>query len=171
MSPDRDRNRDPDPNRDETGTRGRERDEERTRGRETDSSRPDVDDLELTDAEQDALHDLQLAVEYIHRAYGDLLAFHHELGHAMDRMADAEALLREAGHEGWADELRDDHLPRGAVEDRWTYELVGEFSEDFLTDVIDLEETVRDDLADGIDHVTERKHQRRLRERAEGWEG
>ncbi|WP_306053938.1 hypothetical protein [Natronococcus wangiae] len=128
---------------------------------------PDPDDLELTDAEEEALHELQLGIEYVHRAYGTLLQFHHELGHAMDRMGTAEARLREAGHEEWADQLRDEHLPAGAISDRWTFELVEEFSEDFLEDVDAFEGEVREELADGLDHVTERQQKRRLRVRAQ----
>lgn len=127
----------------------------------------DPDDLELSDAELAALHDLQLSIEYVYRSYGTLLEFHHDLGHAMDRMADAEDALREADHEEWADELRDEHLPAGAISDQWTYELVEEFSEAFLEDVVAFEDGVREELADGIDHVTERRQKRRLRERAE----
>lgn len=78
----------------------------------------DPDDLALTDADEQALHEMQLGIEYVHRAYGTLLEFHHELGHAMDRMGDAEDALRETGHEEWANELRDDHLPAGAVSDQ-----------------------------------------------------
>ena len=130
---------------------------------------PDPDDLELSDAERAALHECQVAIEYVHRAYGNLLTFHHNLGHAMDRMADAEEYLRETGHEEWADQLGNEHLPAGAIGDRWTYELVTEFEDDFLEAVTSFESDVREDLADGLDHVTERTHQRRLRERAEGW--
>ena len=126
----------------------------------------DPDDLELSDAELAALHDLQLGIEHVYRAYGTLLEFHHDLGHAMDRMADAEDELREAGHETWADELRDEHLPAGAISDQWTFELVEEFSTEFLEEVTAFEEGVRDELADGLDHVTERRQKRRLRERA-----
>ena len=126
----------------------------------------DPDDLELSDAEAEALHDMQLGIEYIYRAYGNLLEFHHELGHAMDRMSDAEEALREAGHEEWANDLRDDHLPAGAVSDQWTFELVEEFSNAFLEEVDAFEDDVRDELADGVDHVTERRQKRRLRERA-----
>ncbi|WP_255170611.1 hypothetical protein [Natrononativus amylolyticus] len=126
----------------------------------------DPDDLELSDAEEAALHDLQLGTEYVHRAHGTLLAFHHELGHAMDRIADAEERLREAGHEERADALRDDHLPAGAISDQWTFELVEEFSGTFLEDVVAFEADVRDELADGLDHVSERRQKRRLRERA-----
>ncbi|MFC7135853.1 hypothetical protein ACFQRB_03205 [Halobaculum litoreum] len=31
-------------------------------------------------------------------------------------------MLRAAGHDGYADTIRDRLLPAGAVEDRWTYE-------------------------------------------------
>jgi len=128
---------------------------------------PDLDELDLSETEQASLHDLQLSIEHVHRAYGTLLEFHHQLGHAMDRLGDAEDHLREAGHEAWANELRDDHLPAGAISDQWTFELVEEFSEEFLEDVDAFEREVRDELADGVDHVTERRQKRRLRERAE----
>lgn len=127
----------------------------------------DPDDLELSDSEAVALHDLQLGIEYVHRAYGSLLEFHHQLGHAMDRMSDAEDDLRDAGHEEWANDLRDEHLPAGAISDQWTFELVEEFSTEFLEEVDAFESDVRDELADGIDHVTERRQKRRLRDRAE----
>ncbi|QCS41352.1 hypothetical protein [Natrinema versiforme] len=126
----------------------------------------DPAELELSDAEQAALHELQLGIEHVHRAYGTLLEFHHELGHAMDRMSDAEAELREAGHEEWANDLRDDHLPAGAISDQWTFELVEEFSEAFLEEVDAFETRVRDELADGVDHVTERRQKQQLRDRA-----
>ncbi|WP_254531711.1 hypothetical protein [Natrinema gelatinilyticum] len=125
------------------------------------------DGLDLSDAERAALHDLQLSVEHVHRAYGTLLEFHHQLGHAMDHMSDAEDHLRTADHEEWANELRDDHLPAGAISDQWTFELVEEFRREFLDEVDAFEESVRQELADGLDHVTERRQKRKLRERAE----
>ena len=125
---------------------------------------PELESLELSDGEADALHDLQLGMEYVHRAHGSLLRFHHELGHAMDRMADAETALREAGHEERANALRDEHLPAGAVSDQWTYELVEEFAETFLADLDGFESAVRGELADGLDHVTERRQKRDLRD-------
>ncbi|MCU4926164.1 hypothetical protein OB905_09240 [Halobacteria archaeon AArc-dxtr1] len=129
-------------------------------------SAPADEHLDLDDSEREALHDLQLGVEYAHRAYGELLTFHHNLGHAMDRMADAEDALREAGHDDAANALRDSHLPAGALDERWTYELVEEFSDSFLDPLTAFEDDVRDELADGIGHVTERRQQRRVRERA-----
>lgn len=129
----------------------------------TETARPELD---LSDEECDALHDLQLAIEHLYRAYGALLTCHHEVGHAMDEMDDAEAALREAGHDEWANELRDHLLPAGVVDDRWTYELVAAFRDGFLDDAALFERTVRDDLADGVDHVAERRQQVRWRERS-----
>ena len=130
------------------------------------SSRADFD---LSDAEREALHELQLGLEHVYRGYGALLTFHHQIGHAMDHVAEAEVRLRAAGHEQWADELRDHLLPAGAVDDLWKYELVEAVSDGFLRDVTDFEADVRDGLADGVGHVTERRQQARWRKRA-GWE-
>ena len=119
------------------------------------------------DASEAALHEMQLGVEYVYRGFGELLACHHAVGRAMNRFRDAERLLREAGHEEFADELRDEHLPAGAVEDAWTYELVDEFRRGFLADLTAYEAAVREELADGEPHVTERRQQSAWRERAE----
>ncbi|WP_129112629.1 hypothetical protein [Halegenticoccus tardaugens] len=127
----------------------------------------DASDPDVTEEERRALHDFQVGIEYVYRSYGALLDFHHHLGHAMDRLHDAEEDLRAAGHEELADELRDEHLPAGAVEDMWSYEIVESFREGFLREITDFEAGVRDDLADGRSHVTERRQQREWRERAE----
>lgn len=122
----------------------------------------DVDGREL-----EVLHECQLAVEYLHRAYGDLLAFHHAVGHAMDRFAVAERELRAMGHGTLADELRDDHLPAGAVGDAWSYELVEGFRTGMLASTAAFERDLREELADGTPHLHERRQQARWRERSE----
>lgn len=127
---------------------------------------PDASDLDTTETERDALHESQVAIEYIYRAYGDLLDFHHNLGHAMDRFQNAEDALRAAGHDGLADRLRDEHLPAGAVDDMWSYEMVADFRTNFLADITEVEGEVREELADGVDHVAERNQQTAWRERA-----
>lgn len=127
-----------------------------------------IDDI--SEDEREALHDLQLGVEHLYRAYGHLLSFHHAVGHAMNRLADAEDELVAAGHDEHATVLRDDLLPAGVVEDRWTYELVEAFHDGFLADTTNFENVVRADLAGGERHVTERDQQARWRDRADGWE-
>lgn len=123
---------------------------------------------DLTARERDALHELQLGVEHVYRAYGWLLGFHHSLGRAMDHLDDAERLLRATGHDAHADELRDVHLPAGAVGDQWSYELVEDFRHGLLANVSDFENDLRGDLVDGREHVTERRQQREWRTRAGG---
>jgi hypothetical protein len=132
---------------------------------------PTVDGEELSETERAALHDLELGLEHVTRGFGALVTFHHQLGRGMDRFERARAGLREAGHDELADRLRDEVLPAGAVEDQWTYELVGEFREGFLSAVTALEVDARESLADGRHHLTERRQQRAWRERAatEAW--
>ncbi|USZ69474.1 hypothetical protein NGM10_06995 [Halorussus salilacus] len=125
-------------------------------------------DPELSDAERRALHEMQVGIEHVRRGYGDLLDFHHEVGRAGDRFESAREQLREAGRDELADELRDRHLPAGVVGDMWTYEVVSAFEEGFLSELTDFEASVREELADGIDHVSERAQQAEWRERADG---
>jgi len=127
-----------------------------------------IDDL--SEGERDALHDLQLAREHLYKAYGDLLSFHHAVGHAMNRLADAEDELESVGHHEHAAVLRNDILPAGVVGDNWTYELVEAFQDGVLADATNFETVVRADLADGERHVTERDQQARWRARADAWE-
>jgi len=123
---------------------------------------------ELTDAEVDALHEIELGVEWLRRAHGKLVEFHHNTGHAMEHLAVAEAELREAGHEDVADEIRDRYLPRGVIdEDRWSYDVLESFEADFLDDLTAFEERTREEVADGHRHVSERRQEREWKRRAE----
>ncbi|WP_254537170.1 hypothetical protein [Halomarina litorea] len=129
-------------------------------------------DLDLSAAEREALHRAELSVEWLRRAHGHLVSFHHNTGHAMDHLAAAEELFREAGHEGLADALRDDLLPRGVVAERseggehWSYDVLEDFEAGFLPSVVEFEATARDRLADGRRHITEREQEREWRRRA-----
>ena len=127
----------------------------------------DADDIDLTEEEQEALHELQLGIENVYQGYGNLLDFHHAIGRGMDHLRDAEEILREAGHEERADMLRDEALPTGIIGGKWTYELVESFEQEFLSEVSGFEQEVREDLADGKGHITERQQQQGWHERAE----
>lgn len=128
---------------------------------------PDAADLDLSETELEALHDCQIASEYLYRAYGDLLDFHHNLGHAMDRFYEAEGKLRSAGHEELANELRDEHLPAGAFKDDWSYAIVEEFRAGLLDGADAFETELRDELADGLGHVSERRQRAEWRKRVD----
>lgn len=121
---------------------------------------------ELTTGEEAALHRAGLGIEWLRRAHGSLVEFHHATGHAMDHLYEAEKTLRECGHAELADKLRDDLLSKGAVDDRWTYDLVESFDEGLLADATAIESGLRETLADGERHITERKQERRWKRRA-----
>jgi hypothetical protein len=121
---------------------------------------------ELSTTEREALHELQLGIEHLHRSYGALLTWHHRVGHAMDHFELARSLLEESGHGPHAEALRDDVLPAGTVGDNWSYEVVEAFREGFLSEVNAVEGHIRADLADGQTHVTERRLQSAWRRRA-----
>jgi hypothetical protein len=127
----------------------------------------DATNGELTEREREALHELQLGIENLYRGYGSLIEFHHLIGRGMDHLYDAEELLRAAGHETQADSLRDEALPAGIFEDTWSYEMVESFKREFLTEVSGFEREIREELADGREHITERRQQREWVERAE----
>jgi len=127
----------------------------------------DPDDNGLTEKEREALHQLQLGVENLYQGYGNLLDFHHTIGRGMDHLHEAETKLREAEQEEAADMLRNEALPTGVFEGMWTYEVVEAFKREFLTEITGFEEEIREDLADGQEHVMERRQQQNWRERAE----
>lgn len=128
----------------------------------------DVPGADLTEREIHALHELEVGAEWVRRAHGHLLAFHHAVGHGMDHFYDAEQTLRSSGYPDLADDLRDDVLPRGVTRgDRWSYDLVETFESTLLCAVTEAERETRESLADGERHVAERRQERRWNERAE----
>jgi hypothetical protein len=120
----------------------------------------------LTETEREALHAVQLGVEHVDRAHGHLLGFHHHVGRGMDRLDEAEQLLRAAGHAAFADRLRDELLPAGVVDDRWSYELVEAFEDGMRADVDEFDSSLRTALTGGRRHVDERRQQEEWRARA-----
>ena len=123
---------------------------------------------QLSDQEREALHQVELGIEHLHRAHGHLVSFHHDTGRAMDHLADAEDHLRQCGYDELADELRDEYLPRGVVTDdtaddthagRWSYDLLENYQDVFLADLVDFGEAVTQQVADGLRHAAERKQE------------
>lgn len=122
---------------------------------------------ELSDTEREALHEIELGAEWVHRAHGALIEFHHDIGHGMDHFARAEALFRDAGRTELADALRDEQLPRGVDEsDRWSYELIEDFRDGFLGEILAFEDVAHQRVAGGTRHVAERAQQREWTRRA-----
>jgi len=121
---------------------------------------PDRPGDDLSESEVEALHEVELGVEWLHRAHGSLVEFHHATGHAMDHLADAEAMLRENGYDELADRLRRELLPTGVVDETWSYDIVETFQDGCLADVTAFEADVRETVSDGRRHVAERRQER-----------
>jgi hypothetical protein len=129
--------------------------------------RSDRPDEPLTEAELEALHEVELGLEALQRAQGCLVEFHHATGHGMDHLAAAERRFREAGHTDLADSIRDRQLPRGVTdEDRWSYAVLEGFPDGLLAQVSAFEERARNAIADGRRHVAERRQEREWRNRS-----
>jgi len=130
------------------------------------TERGPVPDADLEEEAVAALHEVELGYEWLQRANGHLLQFHHATGHGMDHLAAAEEHLRAAGHADLADVIRDELLPRGVVDDdRWSYDIVECFQGELLADAEAFERWTREELAAGDRHVAERRQRRRWQER------
>jgi len=60
-------------------------------------------------------------------------------GHAVDHFARAGGQLRAPDHRERVDALRCEVLSKGAVDDRWTYDLLESFGKSFLSGLADFE--------------------------------
>ena len=122
----------------------------------------------LDGPERSALHQIELGIEWLHRAHGHLVTFHHNTGHAMDHFAAAERELRESGQTELANSLRDDLLPRGVIdEDRWSYDVLEDFESGVYADLVSFDRRAHDEIADGQRHVAERFQEQAWSERSE----
>lgn len=122
---------------------------------------------DLTETELEALHEVELGLEWLQRAQGHLIEFHHATGHGMDHLDSAESMLRESGHTALADDLETTVLPHGVVNgDRWSYDVLESFQDTIHTEIRRFESQVRQELTDGTRHVQERQQERRWKERA-----
>ncbi len=121
---------------------------------------PDRPGGDLSESEIEALHEVELGLEWLHRAHGSLVEFHHATGHAMDHLADAEATLRASGYDKLADRLREELLPTGVFDQTWSYDVVETFQDGCLADVTAFESDVRETVSDGRRHVAERRQER-----------
>jgi hypothetical protein len=113
------------------------------------------------EATLDAVHRVEVAVEWIERAFGALLDAHHRVGHAQGLMLEAAAALREAGHPELAERARLEVAPLDAVAGRWTYQVVDEFRSHLLDPARAFDAAVRERLAGGVRHRAEALQKRR----------
>lgn len=117
-------------------------------------------DGEPTETLLQAAHRLEVAVEWVERAHGALLDFHHHMGHSQEMMLQAAAALAEAGETELGDRLREKIAPLDAIPGRWTYQIVDEFRAWFLEPVRAFEAEVRGTVNGGVRHRFEARLKR-----------
>lgn len=127
-------------------------------------SEKDIDgNLDSTDIQ--ALHELQLGMEKFKMAHGNLVEFHHNIGSGMEHYRRAMEMLEDS-HPELAEEIAPE-LARGVVEGRWSWSIVEEFEEFFMENVREANNEVRDELADGEEHINEFMMEERRRDKYE----
>ncbi len=97
--------------------------------------------------------------EYIERAKGHLYSFHQLMGRADFLVEEAAQLLREAGHDAFADRLDSELVGRNVLDGRWTFQVVEEFDEVYYEFFRGLERESRE-LTGGVRHL----HEARMKE-------
>ncbi|MEV7969292.1 hypothetical protein AB0O34_25385 [Sphaerisporangium sp. NPDC088356] len=117
----------------------------------------------MDDTTVEALGKLSEALETAERARGHLYAFHQLTGGAHLMLEEAVSLLREAGHGDHADAVGADLLGRDVLAGRWTFQIVEEYDDGYRRCFVDLEERIRNQLAQGRRHIYEAEMKKRLR--------
>jgi hypothetical protein len=125
-----------------------------------DRTRPDLDDDTV-----EGLGKLSEALETVDQARGFLYAFHQLTGKADRLLQDAVDLLRGAGHTGLAGDLDRDLVGRNVIADRWTFQIVEDFDDNYWTTFRDFDARARAELSDGDRHVYEARMKQRERTR------
>ncbi|MFF5933374.1 hypothetical protein [Streptomyces sp. NPDC012508] len=109
----------------------------------------------VTDATVEALGSLSKALETVERARGHLYSFHQLTGRADLELDQAVNLLREAGHDGWADRVQREIVGRNVIPGRWTFQIVEEYNRTYYAPFRQVEQDALADLAEGKDHLFE----------------
>lgn len=109
----------------------------------------------VTDTTVEALGALSKALETAERARGALYDFHQLTGSADLALDDAVRLLRAAGHGRRADQVEREILGRNVIPGHWTFQIVEEYNSTYYEVFRTVEREIRQDLAEGRDHLYE----------------
>jgi hypothetical protein len=113
----------------------------------------------VSEATIEGVGKLSEGFEYIERAKGHLYSFHQLMGRADFLVEEAAGLLREAGHEDFAERLERELVGRNVIDGRWTFQVVEEFDDVYYEFFRGLERESRE-LTGGVRHL----HEARLKE-------
>jgi hypothetical protein len=109
----------------------------------------------LTDETVAALGKLSEALETVEHARGLLYNFHRLAGSADLALGEAVTKLREAGHQGLADEIDEVLVGRDVIPGYWTFQLVEEYDAGYWQVFRAVEQRARAQLGDVPPHLFE----------------
>ncbi|MET0693112.1 MAG: hypothetical protein ABWY56_04230 [Propionibacteriaceae bacterium] len=121
----------------------------------------------VSDATVDALGKLTEALETADRARGHLFSFHQLTGSADIKLGEAVEALRAAGHDQMSDRLEQELVGRNVIAGRWTFQIVEDYDDNYWTLFRELEQSARDELAEGRRHLFEARLKQSERSRGE----
>lgn len=119
----------------------------------------------VSDETIQALGTLSEAFEAVESARGFLYTFHRLTGTADLTLGKAIDELREAGHDDLADRLEHEMLGRNVIQDRWTFQIVEEYDQNYYSVFQELERAAREQLVGGRRHIFEAEMKERERTR------
>jgi hypothetical protein len=125
-----------------------------------------LDRGELDEATVEAVGKLTEALEKVEVARGHLYAFHTLTGAADFDLEAAIDLLRDAGHEEFAERLSRELLGRNVLPGRWTFQVVEDYEDTYYDPFRELEREGRR-LTHGHRHVFEAGLKRGRRSKGE----
>lgn len=126
----------------------------------------------LTAEVREAMDAVEVACEWVERAFGSLLDAHHRTGRAQILLLEAADAMESLGRADHAARIRE-VAARDVLPGRWTYRMVDEYRSLLIEPVRAMEEDVRADMTGGLRHVHEIDLRRRTGEHgaAEAAEG
>jgi hypothetical protein len=109
----------------------------------------------MDDATVAALGKLSEALEVVEFARGLLYEFHRRSGTADLTLQEAVRMLRDAGHAEVADELDEVLVGRDVIGDRWTFQVVESYDDQYWSVFRALEQRTRERLGNAPPHIFE----------------
>ncbi len=110
---------------------------------------------EATDALVEAVDTVTRALETIEVARGHLLQFHRLTGTGDTQLREAVQQIRSAGHSDLADRIERELVGRNVLEGRWTFQIIEEYDDGYMSAWRQWEATAREELVGGRRHLLE----------------
>ena len=109
----------------------------------------------------DAVGKATEALEYVERARGHLYAFHQLIGRADFLFEESARWLARLGHDDEAKALWDNLVGRDVLENRWTFQIVEGFDDDYYEVARNEVARIEQSLVGGRRHAHEESMRRR----------